>query len=38
MLMLKSNDGKTGTILIDQKGAQKTKVKKSAQEKKTTVY
>lgn len=37
MLMLKSN-GKTGTILIEQKGVQKTKVKKSAQEKKTTLY
>lgn len=30
----KWNDGKTGTILIEQKGAQKTRVKKSAQGKK----
>lgn len=38
MLMLKSNDGKTGTVLIDQKQqqkrAQKTRVRKPAQGKK----
>lgn len=42
MLMLKSNGGKTGTVLIEQKqeqkGAQKTRVKKSQPRKRKAPY